>query len=348
MLPLVLRTLDATGTSDPDAARMRGLRRHSLLRSMLVRASAAEAIGALTTAGIDVMVLKGAALASTVYDDAALRPMLDADLLLRPATVPAADRVVRSLGYQGRPVAESRHLVMRHGVNYTRADGAELDLHWMAHRALAPPGMSRTFPRLPWDAGLAADEWWDRARTIELMRGVPVLAPSATDLLVHVCLHGAFGGFDARIRWVADADATLRAEGAAVDWDGLVDQAARRRVSHTLGDALHYLRQQQDLPVPGEVVERLAAAPSSPRRGLAERWSTRPLPRRAAVVGDLPNTAVRYLLITRQDPLPDVVRAAPQFLAAGWGIDSTPNAMTRAVLTKVAAIGRPTAGRRRT
>lgn len=339
LLPLVLRTLAATGVSDPDQQRMEGLRRYSRIRSMLVMWSAAEAIEALSAASIEVMVLKGTALAGGVYDDPALRPMVDSDLLVRPVDLPGAVQVLEGLGYQGTSRGDRREMIVRHGLAFQRRDGVEIDLHWMPHRSLASPGLSRTFPRLPWEAGLAPDEWWARARPIAV-GDATALAPAPTDLLLHVCLHGAYSGANGRLRWAADAAALLRADETAIDWDLLVAQARRRRASHTLAAALGYLHEAQSLPVPPEVVAALAAAAEGPRARVAERWSTRPLPRRSRVAGDLPNTAVRYLLLTRQDPPLAVVRGTPGFLAAGWGLEAAPVPLVRAVATKVWAVAR--------
>jgi len=331
VLPLVLRTLAATGLDDPDLGRMTGLRRLGWMRSMLVLQRATAVVAALREAGIESMALKGTALASSAYEHTSLRPMADADLLVRPVEVPRALEVLASLGYQVPVTADRRYLLLRHGLALGSDEGGHLDLHWMAHRALAPPGISRTFPALPWEAALPVDEWWSRARTIDL-NGVDVRIPSSTDLLLHVCLHGVLGASAGRLRWVPDAAAIL--ESGAVDWPLLVAQARRRRVTATLGVGLHYLREGQDVPIPVEVIDELLAVRRSPRSRLAEHWSTRPLPTRHRVGGDLPNTAVRYLVLTRQDPASEALRAVPRFLAATWGVETRPGALV------VAAVGK--------
>jgi hypothetical protein len=331
VLPLVLRTLAATGLDDPDLGRMSGLRRLGWMRSVIVLQRATAVVAALREAGIESLALKGTALASTAYAHTSLRPMVDADLLVRPVEVPATLEVLASLGYQVPVAADRRYLLLRHGLALGSDEGGQLDLHWMAHRALAPPGISRTVPALPWEADLPVDEWWSRARTIDL-NGVDVRIPSSTDLLLHVCLHGVLGASAGRLRWVPDAAALL--ESSAVDWPLLVAQARRRRVTTTLGVGLWYLREGQDVTVPVEVIDELRAVPRSPRARLAEHWSTRPLPTRQRLLGDLPNTAIRYLVLTRQDPAIDAVRAVPRFLAAMWGVESRPRALVHAALGK--------------
>ena len=55
------------------------------------------ALAALGRANVPGLLLKGAALAETVYGDPALRPMADCDLLVRPADLAAAQAALESL-----------------------------------------------------------------------------------------------------------------------------------------------------------------------------------------------------------------------------------------------------------
>ena len=54
----------------------------------------------LEAADIPVIVLKGAALAQTIYPDIALRPMTDLDLLVKPEHLDRAVELLRAAGYQ--------------------------------------------------------------------------------------------------------------------------------------------------------------------------------------------------------------------------------------------------------
>ena len=62
-----------------------------------------EMLHALKTKGIPVIVLKGAALAETVYPHRALRPMSDVDLLIHKADLPRVEDTLMGLGYMLRP-----------------------------------------------------------------------------------------------------------------------------------------------------------------------------------------------------------------------------------------------------
>ncbi len=83
----------------------------------LVRIRALDSLeAALTGSGIEVMVLKGAALLDSVYADPGLRPMEDIDLLIRPADREPFERLLTACGYNPDPVFS--HLFCRNGVTF--------------------------------------------------------------------------------------------------------------------------------------------------------------------------------------------------------------------------------------
>ena len=113
---------------------------HAAARSLRLDREAAAAVEHLRSAGIRSILLKGAAIATWLYDDGVLRPYIDIDLLVSPAQFEGATKALADLGY--RPLM-------------TGADPAELgpkeldligptnvciDLHHGLLGASAPPG----------------------------------------------------------------------------------------------------------------------------------------------------------------------------------------------------------------
>ena len=66
-------------------------------------AAAVEAFDAFDTAGLDALLLKGPALAQTLYAPSEHRPYSDVDLLVAPRDVERARNILRSLGYSSLP-----------------------------------------------------------------------------------------------------------------------------------------------------------------------------------------------------------------------------------------------------
>ena len=137
---------------------------------------------AFTAEGIEYAVLKGPALAHTMYPEPCLRPFVDLDLLVRSRDYDRACAILARLGHLRRPSgAEARlGVAIREGERACRPDdGIEVDLH-------------RTLVLGPFGQWIDGDELLDRAGRFYLGgRPVPRLDDTAT--LVNVALHGALG-----------------------------------------------------------------------------------------------------------------------------------------------------------
>jgi hypothetical protein len=91
-------------------------------RNTLLFRVVADVLQACHRQGIAVIVLKGAALAETIYPHRAVRPMGDIDLLVQPEALEAMDDSLTALGYRfvdhGRPKRSSAPAV-RFGLTWT-------------------------------------------------------------------------------------------------------------------------------------------------------------------------------------------------------------------------------------
>lgn len=199
---------------------------------------------------IDVIVLKGAHLAATVYPDPALRYMNDIDLLFHPAAVPVAVEVLQALGYQPvAPLDWAKHLATDHHLpRFGKPDVvAGVEIHWTITR----PNQSYT---------IALDGLWARAMPVTLA-GVTVRGLCPEDLLLHICEHASYHHrFLQRMRFLCDIDALIRHDAQTMDWAQV--QARAQEYGWTKGVHLTLLLAQQLLatPVPLTVLQGLQAA----------------------------------------------------------------------------------------
>jgi hypothetical protein len=214
-------------------------------------------LGALHHAGIDTLLLKGAALAVLDYPDPMLRPMSDVDVLVRESDATRALAVMRSAHWTS--AAAPVDLVMRfqHATVLTNERGGSVDLHW---RMLWKG-------RQPLDGD---DEFWTRSLPMNFA-DMATRALSAEDRLLHVCVHGLEWNPMLPIRWVADAAMIIRRHGAVLDWDLLVARAGSRRLSLPTADALTYLRDHHQLQIPDVTIDRLRGSPASAVTRISER-----------------------------------------------------------------------------
>lgn len=155
------------------------------MRSLQHDLVAGEVSVALAAAGVDSMLIKGAATAKRLYTDGTSRPYVDCDLLVAPADVARSERVLAELGF-GRGYDEDAGLkpVGAHAHAWRRErDDARVDLHWSLFGVAAPP------ERL-WQAFRA------RART-ERIGGRELAVPDDATLALVVALHlAAHGTYD--------------------------------------------------------------------------------------------------------------------------------------------------------
>ena len=179
-----------------------------------------DVVRRLAAEGIRVMLLKGAALATTVYPSFAARPMGDVDILVNPEEAQRAWQCLVDAGWTaelagGEKFYEGHH----HLMGLTDPHGLHLVLE--VHRAMLPT---------PGPFSLDETEVWREARSVRLGSGTAWI-PSDRHLLLHLCVH--FGWSDMMSSGLGRAvrDATAVAGHATVDWPGFVELARRTRSS---------------------------------------------------------------------------------------------------------------------
>ncbi len=226
------------------AFRTAGVRTHH--RSRTVRRLLGTALDALAEAEVDTVVLRGAALADTVYPRPELCHCHDLDLWIAPAD---AERAARALEAAGFPRA--RRNAGADGPRHLHPGGLPLQLH---HRTLRlsfhePP--AELFPGPAETATIA---------------GRRALVPAPAEQLFHVLGHAASGPGRDTLRWACDAWFLLRAR-TDLDADRFVALAERARIALPLSVQLPFLRDSLGAAIPDGIVERVtrAAARSGPR-----------------------------------------------------------------------------------
>ncbi len=218
-------------------------RRRSAVASLVRSAALRNALAALEQAGVPVVVLKGAALASQVYPDAALRPMQDLDLWVPPErlTVAAAALIGAGFRFPDRTTA-GRQLPVAEGL----ATVLSLEL----------PGTAllvELHGRVQSLEVLSAERvacMWERAVPAEF-GAVSGLVLRHDDQLLHLCLHSArSNGFNTGL--AALLDIALVLERWQDRWDGAAMAADYREqgIATWMRLTLHLVRDLLGAPVP--------------------------------------------------------------------------------------------------
>jgi hypothetical protein len=253
------------GASHPDVAA--ALRQSALAFAaweMRHRQVVAIALDALRQAGTPALVFKGTALAATLYEDPALRPRADTDLLLPPGARDRATDALRRCGFTLVPGVPSYQSTF----TLRAEDGSShsLDVHWRINNSEL---LSRTF------------DYEDlAARAVLLPSGACVV--SNVDALLIACMHRAthkhyayrVDGQDHhdpdRLIWLYDIHLLARSFTSA-DWNTFVDAATRKGLRALAKEGLAGAHDRFATEVPASVMHSLNVDPGqeAPARYLA-------------------------------------------------------------------------------
>jgi hypothetical protein len=239
LLPLLLDGLRRNAVP-ADPALLTHLRSAFLreeLRSRAYRRICGGALSALAEQGIGAVVLRGAALAETVYTEPALRHCHDLDVLVGGGDVAAAARAVSRAGF-GPARGGRAHVTLAH------ASGLPLVIHGRPFRI--------SYYELPFE------DVWARTET-RSVGGVDARVLCPADHLVHVCGHASYSPSRTSLRWVCDAWSLIQHD-TGVDWDLLLDSTARGRLALPVSIMLGYLADELRAPIPPGLLGELRDA----------------------------------------------------------------------------------------
>jgi hypothetical protein len=168
---------------------------------------------ALNKVNIPVILLKGAYLAEKIYEDIALRPMLDIDLLLRKKDLIKGNEVLINLGYsQVKQIDIEIESARRHHISRLIKGCLPIELHWHIFS-----------PRFPFSVDI--DQIWERAVKQKISdKKLLVLGPE--DLLLHLCVHTSFHHvFESSIKSLYDIKMVIEKFKDVLQWDIFVERA---------------------------------------------------------------------------------------------------------------------------
>ena len=195
--------------------------------------------------GIQAIPFKGLMLASSLYQDLALREFGDLDILVPKRDVPLAREVLASCGYASRhrmtKEQEATLLELRCEQAFLRADDMVLvDLHWgivPRHFSFAPD----------------PESWWQTDQRLSVSNhNLRTLPPE--DLVLPLCVHGAKHCWE-RLGWICDLAELMRAN-TEIDWRQLLEEAGKTDSDRMVLLGLYLASDLLGAPLPEEVSRR--------------------------------------------------------------------------------------------
>lgn len=209
-------------------------------------------------AGVEMIVLKGAALAESLYGDVGLRPISDVDILIREADWHIVSEVLKLYKYTAfgqdfisLPPSLTKYDIQTH-LQFLSPAGTcleyQFDLFTLGIGMLDMPGV------------------WIRSREA-VVSGEKVRVLSPEDELLHLVIHANRHGCT-RLKWLVDIAESLR-QSTGIDWELFVEIARKEKVTAiiymTLKHIEHLLKSSM---VPRDVMDRM-----KPSRSQQMAWS---------------------------------------------------------------------------
>lgn len=191
---------------------------------------------ALISEGINVIILKGLALAGTVYADIGLRVFNDLDILVKKRDISAAEKIIRQLNYR----ADYPQHVLEHYKNnhhhlapyYNPEKGTVVEIH----SSISPY------------VNIDIDEWWKNAKKCKIFNfNALILRPE--NMLIHLCLHLFSGGNTGNtLRGIYDIAETLRFYSGKLNWPLIKNQIEKYNIRNEFYSIIFVIQQFYGLP----------------------------------------------------------------------------------------------------
>jgi len=253
--------------------------------------------------GITPVLMKGAHLGESLYEEGGLRIMSDIDILIGPGEFERAQEVLPEIGYRldGELIWNSLdtdrtgyHYFKGHPPNWVCLEVHNSPLH--GHRT----GNYSKFDV----AGI-----FERSTPVTV-GGASALGMGPEDLLLFLCNHYRFHEFE-RLIWLYDIGLVWQRFGATMEIQALADYARQLNLSTTLYYCLLFVRDTLEVPVDPALLEKLRP-PFVPRRlfgSLLESTGYRVLG--ASQYSPLRVTLLQHFMVQRNF---DLVRLAARLL----------------------------------
>lgn len=306
ILPLLYNNLITLGINDPLMDNFKGIYRQTWYKNQLSIHRAATLLNSFHNAGIRTMLLKGAALVLLHYKNHGLRPMGDIDLLVHINKASEAIDFLMKSGWISELESPESQIAVSHGIAFTNpATDQAIDLHWHVIHECRQPN--------------ADDKFWEGAVALKINE-VTTCALSPADQLLHIFAHGIKWNPVPPFRWIADAMTVVRSSHSVIEWNRLITLAKEHRLVLPVRDALDYLGDKLDAPLPLYVLQTLKNIPTSRIERMEYKYKTENYLQKP--LGYMPVIWFDYSRLSRDKTLPLKVIGFVRYLQSFWGAES--------------------------
>ena len=205
--------------------------------------------------GLQVIVLKGAALAETAYGNLALRPLLDIDLLVKKEDLFSIDEKLKGLGYfpSDRSVDDidfsSTYLTTLDYRN-TASNPLSFHIHWHF--------VNSTVPNEHYINDIKMEDIWKEAKKATIANAETlVMAPY--HLIIHLSEHAfrvthSFG----KLSFFCDINEAINYYKERLDWERLLEYSIKFKLDRMVYISLHFTSNFLAADIPEDILLKLS------------------------------------------------------------------------------------------
>jgi hypothetical protein len=213
-----------------------------------------KALKAFRESGLQVMVLKGAALAEKVYGSIALRPMADIDLLVKKEDLKRLDEQLKMLGYQASDMLvdnidfSSTYLTT---LDYRSSSENSISFHIHWHF------VNSTIPSESYIKNIRMVNIWENAEKIKVA-DVETLVMAPHHLIIHLSEHALRVTHSlSKLSFLCDISEAVNYYKGRLDWDRLIKESLEFNLNRMVYLSLYFASEFLEAQIPEDVLTRL-------------------------------------------------------------------------------------------
>ncbi len=237
------RSEDADLVPERVMKHLRGQYYATISRNMRLYDELCKILPSYRDAGIDVIVLKGAALAETVYHDIGMRGFNDVDILVKKDDLQKAKKIAQAAGYNLDERISPETYNEKFGCDLHYIKNVILEIHWGIARKTGNDRFAK----------IEIDELWKNA-TFAKIANVDTLVLSPEDMLLHLCIHLPRHRYN-RLIWFCDISEIIRQHD--IKWNYVLKNAEKYRTKAYLYYGLRFTSELLGAEVPEYVLHEL-------------------------------------------------------------------------------------------
>jgi len=222
--------------------KMRRVYYQSAARNMRLFRQLGKVLKKFSIAGIPAIVLKGAHLAGYVYDNIALRPMYDIDLLIMEEDLGSVHRLLIKDGYSN--AKEGNPSYSKHLAPYEKKDHIPLEIHFH----IADPPLAER---------IDLSALWKRSEKRFLEQAeISIYCPE--DLFLYLCLHTCIQHvFNNGLIACIDVAQIIEHDRVKINWEQLWSRAGEWRIERAVYLMLALTERITGLPIPEQIDRKM-------------------------------------------------------------------------------------------